>query len=291
MTNSLLQIPVLCVMLLLLGSCELINPEEPVPAYIHIPSVSLDAEPATFGSNSSKITDAWVFVEDKPLGLYQIPATIPVLSSGESRIVVSAGILENGISTTRKIYPFYASFVLNDAQKTVTLEAAKVDTIRPHFEYNSSSVLGIHEDFEGIGIDMERIDGDANIEKITLSQGAFESNSGKIRLTQQKDTYEAKTSDAFDAPEKGTDVYVELDYKCDIVFHMGIMGTTSAGTEIKFFKVGINPRDEWNKIYINFTDDIVNLNARTYQVLIRAEKPDSVTAAEIFVDNLKALTF
>jgi len=50
--------------LLLLYSC---NKEEPIPAYIHIDKIDLKTNYSIQGSNSHKIIDAWIYVDDQLL--------------------------------------------------------------------------------------------------------------------------------------------------------------------------------------------------------------------------------
>ena len=61
--------------LIFMSSCELYNPAEPTPAYIHIDKFILNTAYLTEGSNSHKITDAWVYIDDQLLGCFELPAT------------------------------------------------------------------------------------------------------------------------------------------------------------------------------------------------------------------------
>src|SRR5687767_2026929 len=74
--------------------------EEPVPSYIHIDSISLNSIYSTQGTSDHKITDAWVFVNEQYVGVYELPATFPVLYEGTQNIRIKAGIKKNGISAT-----------------------------------------------------------------------------------------------------------------------------------------------------------------------------------------------
>ncbi|MCB0638866.1 MAG: hypothetical protein KDC54_19695, partial [Lewinella sp.] len=52
----------------LLPACDLINPEEPIPAYLYVAPFALNTAPNIEGSNSAKITEGWVFVNGEFLG-------------------------------------------------------------------------------------------------------------------------------------------------------------------------------------------------------------------------------
>lgn len=59
---------------LLIGSCK--NEEEALPAYLKIEPFTVDA---LGGAGWQKITDGWLYVNDKFLGGYSLPATVPFL--------------------------------------------------------------------------------------------------------------------------------------------------------------------------------------------------------------------
>jgi hypothetical protein len=66
--------------LLIVSSCELINPVEEIPSFIQIDSfVMEDNVLADEGSLSHDIRDAWVFIDDEMIGIYELPARIPIL--------------------------------------------------------------------------------------------------------------------------------------------------------------------------------------------------------------------
>ena len=73
---------------IIFNSCSKADYEATVPAYISVPSITLTTDYATQGSASSKITDAWVFVNDDLVGVYELPATFPVLKEGNQTVKV-----------------------------------------------------------------------------------------------------------------------------------------------------------------------------------------------------------
>src|SRR3954471_3898254 len=89
------------------GACLLAfsgcNKEEPIPVYVHIEKISLVANPDGFvnsvtgdeGSLSSKISDAWVYVDEQLVGCFELPVTFPVLAEGTHTVKIRAGIKVN----------------------------------------------------------------------------------------------------------------------------------------------------------------------------------------------------
>jgi hypothetical protein len=138
-TTSYLLITLLA---LVMSACNIINPDESLPAYIHIDEFEFESTQG-FGSASENITEIWAYSNDQLLGAYDLPADIPVIDLGTTNILLRAGIKNNGISATRIQYPFYT-----DYRQDVSLEAFETDTIRPYFTYKEISPMAFADDFD-----------------------------------------------------------------------------------------------------------------------------------------------
>ncbi|HSH64916.1 MAG TPA: hypothetical protein VLB84_03750, partial [Bacteroidia bacterium] len=136
-----------CFILFIFDACKKLNPDEPVPSYIHIEKITLKTEITKEGSNSSKISDAWVYIDENLIGCFELPATFPVLYSGKHEIKIRAGIKVNGIAATRAPYPFYSIYV-----QQVDLEKNKRLNIEPVVSYVSFAKFNFMENFDGVGI-------------------------------------------------------------------------------------------------------------------------------------------
>jgi len=51
-----------------LSSCNVINPEEKIPAYINIAAINLETDEATQGAATKNISDAWIYIDDQFIG-------------------------------------------------------------------------------------------------------------------------------------------------------------------------------------------------------------------------------
>src|SRR6185369_5304430 len=107
---SLKKFLLLLIEVVIFASCNIINPASPVPSYIRIESIKLTTDNATQGSNRNAITDVWVYVDQQMVGVFEMPVTVPVLYSGVHTVMLKAGIIVDGIASTRIDYPFYNSF-------------------------------------------------------------------------------------------------------------------------------------------------------------------------------------
>jgi len=100
----------------LFQSCKKADINDGVPSYISIPSIKVDSIQSGVGSNSNKITDAWIYFDNNLQGVYPLPATFPVLLQGKQNISIKAGIKNNGIAATRAKYPFYDYYKSKNVQ-------------------------------------------------------------------------------------------------------------------------------------------------------------------------------
>lgn len=271
----------------LLPSCEIINPDEEIPAYIHIPAYILTT---TFdqGSASHNITDAWVYLNDDIQGVYELPVTFPVLGSGDQKLTIRPGIKINGIASTRIAYPFYTESVLN-----VTLEPTVIDTLQLSTSYKTSSKFAWIEDFESPGLSIESLSfSDTSLMKTSEEDKVFEGiSSGRIVLDETRKSYHGVSVDAFKLPGGLTPSYLELDFKTNHPFVVGLIANGSGSTTVLEILV-LNTTEEWKKVYVN-TGATVSRQTGVidYTVYIRANLESDYAEAEILIDNLKLVHF
>ena len=212
----------------LLPSCEIINPDEEIPAYIHIPAYTLTTS-FDQGSASHNITDAWVYLNDDIQGVYELPVTFPVLGSGDQKLTIRPGIKINGIASTRIAYPFFTESVLN-----VTLEPTVIDTLQLSTTYKTASKFAWIEDFESPGISIESLPfSDTSLLKTSEQDKVFEGiSSGRIVLDENRKAYHGASVDAFKLPGGLTPSYLELDFKTNHPFVVGLIANGSGSTNV-----------------------------------------------------------
>ncbi len=263
--------------------CEVINPAEGIPAYIHVEPFTVN----TFGgqgSNSAKITDVWLAVDDQIIGAFYLPATIPLLNEGTSNITLFPGIVENGISATREIYPYYKRMTL-----TLDLQPGVTDTIFPVTSYVDDLEYVFVEDFEGSNLFGEDLDGNAATSISLEGEEVFEgTTSARMTLLDDDALLIQATEILYQLPTAGTDIWLELDYKCEIDFSIGVIGVNGQVSD-GITKVTLKARPTWNKVYISLDQEVATLNAPLYKIYFRASKSNDLEEANIYVDNVKLI--
>ncbi len=257
-----------------------------VPSYIHIEKITLNSTYEIDGTNSSKITDAWVYVDDDLIGIYELPATFPVLSTGSHKISVRAGVKLNGIAMSRGYYPFFETYNTN-----IDLQKEEIDTISPVVTYFPGKIQW-KEDFEDAGISIVRYsDSDTSIYKTTDPADAFEGSfSGVANLDATRHYMLCVSDSTLEIPQNQSPVFLEMNYKTNTYLTIGMYGKLSSGTTERIPTIVLNPTDEWKKIYINLTYTAnYTVNTEGFKVFFEANKPDSLTSAKVLIDNIKLL--
>lgn len=255
---------------LMFSSCR----EEQIPSYIHIPAITVAASPSE-GSASSNITDAWVYHHANLQGVYPLPVQFPLLAEGNVRLIVFAGVKYNGIAATRGEYPFYAPDTID-----LVLRKTIADTVFPVVRYSAGAVFDFIEDFESGSLF-------GKIQRST--EDVFEgSSSGKLTIADSNEVM-AVTLSGYSIPFTASATFLEMDYKNNHVFEVGIRALTGSGIYDNYYKLTVPPRNDWNKLYVNFTAEVNQIQADAYHIYFRTipqTLPDSV---KIYFDNLKLI--
>jgi hypothetical protein len=278
-----------------LSTCNIINPAEEIPGYVYITEFQVQTNSATQGSNSARITEAWLNVDGNFLGAWSLPALVPVLGPGEHQVILQPGIKDNGINSSPEIYVFYT-----DYQTTVDLSPNEVDTIRPVVTYRSEAKFAFIEGFESdshIFQDMRFGGADHRI-RLTDSD-VFEGNySGVLTLDTDQPIVEIATIQRFSDLDRGLLVYLEMNYKSDIPVVFGLVGHRSGetGSGQTAFDPGFLPTEQWSKIYFNLSPLFFDGNFDEYQIVLLAAIPIvngqlSRPSAKVWFDNVKLVHY
>jgi len=244
-----------------------------IPTYLKIDNIALDDDNTT-----SNITDAWVYVNDQLQGVYELPAKFPVLKEGIQNVRIKAGIKVNGIASSRIANPFYTSYY-----EDITFTPNETKTITPIVSYLNGIDFFL-EDFEGNGLEIDTDSLSFTRDNINGLDG----NYGKITLQDSMYISEITTFELKNLPQSGAPVFLELDYKSNTQFLVGVY-VNYPQSVIQKDLLWINPKQEWNKIYVNLTTTISEgINASSFNVFI-GMKREGEDPNELYFDNLKVV--
>ncbi len=272
----------------LLISCDP-NDEEGIPSYIQIGQIDLVTLPGQ-GTASHNITDAWVYIDDKLIGAFELPVTFPVLKSGEQEVVIYAGIKINGISATRAPYPFYDPFVANVALSRGII--TKIENVQ--VSYGSNTTFSWMENFNSGAVSIDTTSASetrllkiSDPEMVFSHPGEHNPFSAMASITGDKLRFECATINNYDLPKGGRPVFLEMNYKNDYNLTVGLM-IVLQGQPIQHPILVLNPSTEWNKIYINLTHTISNFyQSDDFRVFLGFVKSPDTETATIYLDHFK----
>lgn len=263
----------------MLYSCKKDLPNGGIPSYLRIDAVQIDPN-ATVGAPTHNVSNLVISTGGSEITAVEFPTVVPVLAEGQTDIRIQPEVKLNGISARRINYPFYFTDTAS-----LLLSATDTTTYIPTFRYFDNTQLAVNEVFVS-GTNFTNIlsvndcndcaapDGDCRCGRITVSpaQPTVQASIGQVNVP-------------FGGP-----VFIELDYQADVAFLVGIRGNDGLGF-FDFPKVVVNPKTNWNKIYIEMSEEVNNRRAGTYEFYISTGIDNDSTESSVFIDNFKVVHF
>lgn len=276
---------------MLIGGCNIINPSEPVPTYIRIDSFNvLQTDPSRTGSTSHSITSAWVYFNNQTVGVFDVPGTIPIIANSVGQVQIRPGVTFAGIKNYETTYPFYSfdTFSISPAPSQIIKHMPEVRYIADaKFPYVESFDLG--NTFTKVNNALTTDTSITRIDKNTNPDKVFEgSGSGYIYLTSVHPTSENINNDGF--PITRGEVFLEVNYKCDVSFEIGLQTTVSGNIHYEYI-AGAKASSEWKKLYISLTDFVSKNKGTAYRTMIKTKLPDGQTTGYVLLDNIKVVCY
>lgn len=265
-----------------------------VPAYVEVGSFTLNTTTEQ-GAPTQKITDAWVSVNERLIGVWELPARIPVLAEGVNTISVVPAIKRNGMYDDRLRYPFFQSF-----QSQVQLTREGTTTVSPTTSYVSNAAFWT-EAFEDP--DFARLNtlptSDTTLQRFTpLSHPELlyidGSPCGGFRLDAGRPYFGLATDEDF--PPAVGQVFLELDYRNDVPLTVGVLYTSNNISTYDPLVI-VTPTVQsggympWNKIYIDLTGFFNSTGLTDRDIYIDARLATGQTSGSAYIDNFKLVRF
>lgn len=261
-------------------------PNGGVPIYIKIDSPTI-ADDGVVGNINWKIPDVYVAVNSTDLGGYQMPVTVPVLSDGDARMIISGGVYRSGIVSQRIEYPFWRP----DTFTIANPQPGQVYTRHPVYHYYPTVQHGVLDDFNaGTKFDsamsvIPGIDADSISGRVwqcgALVLGATDTAKGTIQ----------STGDAI--VTNGRQAFLEFNFKQSgtsqaVSFDVGMQSVSSTGYITNYPLLTIFPANYWKKTYLDFSTFIGNNYGSTFYVFFVGYNT-SGAPVNFYFDDVKLL--
>lgn len=277
------------ILIFFMASCGLQDNLAPVPAYIVLKDPKVEVF-SLGGGNTHKITDVWVYADGQLQGIFPLPAKVPVIATGkEAEIILLAGIRKNGILDSPAFYPFYKSIT-----RKVVLDELKEINIPLIFTYAPDAKFDVIADFEQtnqFNFDLDK--NPATKIELTTEDAASGSGSGKITLDKNVVVTEIATDETYNKLSLiSGNAYIELDYKGECEIGVGLVtfdDFNPAG--LLSYKVVLVPRQNWNKVYIDITEELSSPRLKSYKLAFGFTMPTGKDSAVTYIDNVKLVRY
>ncbi len=261
-----------------------------VPAYVEVQAISVTAGEAQ-GGNSAKITDAWVHADDELIGVYEIPARVPILREGVSTITIQPAVKRNGMYDDRVRYPFYTAW-----EGPVTMVLKETSVLAPTVQYVPQAAFWT-EAFEEAGTNIQVTDNsDTTLQVISAAEHpdlvAYGTGCGGFVLDAAHPYLRMHTTMDFEASSGA--VYLELDHRNSIRFTVGMMFDAGAGLQalphVHIEPTGDGDGARWNKVYLDLSSAF-NQPLAQRNIYIEASLPSGMAQGVVYLDNIKVVRF
>ncbi len=237
------------------------------------------------GELTHNFNQVFLNMNGKVLGAFELPAKVPILAEGKQNFVLLPGIANNGISSTKKRYPFVEPY-------SVEFELVLEDTVTmyPVTRYYDN-IQFLIEDFENPAPKL--IADENSVAQIVrgsdseyLEWGNF---FGRIDLNDQDSIFFGYTNFGYNLPKQNREVYMELDF----------MNTNTIATSVISFSatsfyddihMQLMPREEeeWRHIYLDLREIVSFRNQATVNEQgFMAILDEKGTEKFVFLDNIK----
>jgi hypothetical protein len=272
----------------LMMRCNVINPKETVPTYVHVDSFKVN------GGITHNITAVWAYYNNSPIGVFDLPATIPVPATATGMLQLSPGIPVDGQNSLMANYPFYTIDTF-----TFSPQPGKIITHQPQTGFFGSVKMLDIANFDFGTPDFGLIAGNKPMGVISkdslvvqgLYTGIQVNYSGVINLSAPGDSSLDSSKVIFTIPA-GVSAFVEFDYYATVPFSVGLSadlaGLISTGP---FFLAGVAPSNGWKKFYMNAQAFATQYQGDSYHFVIKTVLPEGQASGRVLIDNIKLITF
>ncbi len=278
---------------LLLSACVKNNPD---PSWLEVGEWTLEANAALNGEEGQlthNITDAWVYIDEQLIGVFEVPFKIPILDEGAVNVRIYPTIRVNGIAATKMRNEHLVPYEVN-----VNLVKNQTLSISPVTHYKDNVNFWV-EDFEDINVKLTD-DPNTSSAHLTLANDTlkwFNGNYyGKVLLSAQDSIWVAYTNqDQQLSIPKNKQAMLEIDYCNSVPFTNYLLFVNANGTnENAMITMNKSPLNalRWKKIYILLSEVITaGPNNTNYIQAFRAFHDTAISSNLILIDNIKVVYF
>ncbi len=269
---------------LLSQGCNIINPAEKVPTYIHVDSFTFNSYlPGV--TTSHNIVAVSAYYNNSAIGFFDLPATIPVLADGHGVLELYPVVPVDGLNSINVAYPFYRIDTFSfDPQP------GKIIYCHPQTGFTSVTKVNKYSDFSGNTF-FARWGGNKDLTLASDDSLKFDGTpTGTVVLSAAGDSSIDSSTIVFPIP--AGQAFLEFDYKSEVPFYVGMQGLLGGIVSSQpYYLMGVKPSSTWKKFYINAADFNGQLRADEYRLYLKINLGDGQTRGRFLIDNIQLVNF
>lgn len=274
----------------LFSGCNKLDPKIDAPAYLEIDDYIVRVDSSTQGTSSQNFTDVLILSSGQNYGYFPIPCKIPLPFDGLKSLIIRPTIKVNGVGAIRVDYPMFKGCDTN-----LVLTRGQVKKFTPTFEYYPNIIFRFKENFDNGTTQIKSMNPADTFCFSIDSTSAFQKNHLTMTLDATHPTFTVQSNLAIALPTTGPYVYLEINYKSNVAFEAGLIGTSlPQGTiDPNNFRAagGANASSTWKKLYIDMTPLVRTPPASPYYYLyFYAVYSAEVATTKIYIDNIKVIS-
>jgi hypothetical protein len=273
-------------------SCNTINKPTQVPTYIHVDSFNFVKNPAIPNiSLSHQINSVWVYYNNNPIGIFDLPCTFPVITNGTGQIECYAVIAVDGQNNLLGQYPYYQPDTF-----TFAPQPGKIITHECTTSYYSDVVVRTISNFDQGATNFYLDAGNIPMTVVSANLASEDSlvfegtGSGSILLTNPGVDSSVDSCVAFTIPPGVS--FIEFNYKNDnLPFYVGLQSNLQGGvSDAPYYLAGVYPSSTWQKFYLKCSDYTAEYTGLSYNLYIKVSLPFGSAPGRVLLNNIQLIT-
>ena len=250
----------LSLLLLLALACSV--EKSTIPSYVYIKKFKINTDLLIQGDTSQDIVDVWLFQNNEFKGSFGLPTYIPITEKDKNNIKLRAGVKRSGQDDQRLNY-----LMFTDYDTILPLNDLGSDTISPVVSYLPNCKFPLLQDFDGNSsfFTIENKKTGDSIAKINdLDAWKLNNNSAKFILSDSTYQLFYISKELNNLPGNGVSLYLEVDYKCNDQFFIGLYVNPLVGDSKRYPVLTTNSTNgKWKKLYLDLATEVGTEIAKT----------------------------
>lgn len=270
-----------------LAACEKIDN---VPSFVEIDNASL-ATSIGQGGATIKVTDAWVTLDEQLIGVWELPARIPVLAAGAHTLGLELAVKRNGTFDDRVRYPFYKPW-----QQSVDLLREGTLGLNPVTSYVDDANIWFEGFEDPFSLFANSATSDTQLIRFTPATDPdllYLEDGPCAGFRLDSDHPFARVHTDVDFESFGGPCFLEIDHRGDLQITVGVQYFADGleRTEPYIYLPATHRSDgsmPWSKVYVDLSG-FFNSPVSERDLFIEAVLPGGNASAQVYFDNIKLL--